>query len=93
MKPGLAPALAVFALSAWPVVWSARREGSTPSHAVAAAPQAASGKATQFTLKNGMQLVVIPDHRAPVVTHMVWYHVGEPTIRRAFRAPRISSNI
>jgi zinc protease len=29
-----------------------------------------------FTLKNGLQLVVIPDHRAPVVTHMVWYKVG-----------------
>ncbi|WP_068081039.1 M16 family metallopeptidase [Polycladidibacter stylochi] len=27
-------------------------------------------------LANGMQVVVIPDHRAPVVTHMVWYHVG-----------------
>ena len=40
----------------------------------AAAP--ASNKATQFTLSNGLQLVVIPDHRAPVVTHMVWYHVG-----------------
>lgn len=29
-----------------------------------------------FTLKNGLTLVVIPDHRAPVVTHMVWYKVG-----------------
>ena len=29
-----------------------------------------------FTLKNGMQVVVLPDHRAPVVTHMVWYKVG-----------------
>ncbi|CAN5448945.1 pitrilysin family protein [soil metagenome] len=29
-----------------------------------------------FTLANGMQAVVIPDHRAPVVTHMVWYKVG-----------------
>ena len=27
-------------------------------------------------LKNGMQIVVIPNHRAPVVTHMVWYKVG-----------------
>ena len=45
--------------------------GSAP-----AAPAAAANKATQFTLKNGLQLVVIPDHRAPVVTHMVWYHVG-----------------
>ncbi len=29
-----------------------------------------------FTLKNGMQVVVIPNHRVPVVTHMVWYAVG-----------------
>ncbi len=29
-----------------------------------------------FTLKNGLEVVVIPDHRAPVVTHMVWYKVG-----------------
>ena len=29
-----------------------------------------------FTLKNGMEVVVIPDRRAPVVTHMVWYKVG-----------------
>jgi zinc protease len=31
---------------------------------------------SNFTLDNGMQVVVIPDHRAPVVTHMVWYKVG-----------------
>ncbi|EEW26692.1 M16 family metallopeptidase [Rhodobacter ferrooxidans] len=31
---------------------------------------------TDFTLKNGMQVVVIEDHRAPVVVHMVWYRVG-----------------
>ena len=29
-----------------------------------------------FTLENGMEVVVIPDRRAPVVTHMVWYKVG-----------------
>src|SRR4051794_23367292 len=29
-----------------------------------------------FTLTNGMQVVVIPDHRTPVVTQMVWYKVG-----------------
>ncbi|MEL6692618.1 MAG: insulinase family protein, partial [Pseudomonadota bacterium] len=29
-----------------------------------------------FTLSNGMDVVVLPDHRAPVVTHMVWYKVG-----------------
>ncbi len=31
---------------------------------------------TEFKLDNGMQVIVIPDHRAPVVTHMVWYKVG-----------------
>ena len=29
-----------------------------------------------FKLANGMQVVVIPDHRVPVVTHMVWYRAG-----------------
>ncbi len=31
---------------------------------------------TDFMLANGMQIVVIPDRRAPIVTHMVWYKVG-----------------
>ena len=39
-------------------------------------PAHAEPRATEFTLSNGMQVVVIPDHRAPVVTHMVWYKVG-----------------
>ncbi len=29
-----------------------------------------------FMLDNGMQVVVIPNHRAPVVAHWVWYKVG-----------------
>jgi zinc protease len=37
----------------------------------------ASGlEASHFTLGNGLEVVVIPDHRTPVVTHMVWYKVG-----------------
>jgi len=31
---------------------------------------------TSFTLDNGLQVVVIPDHRTPVVTQMIWYKVG-----------------
>jgi zinc protease len=31
---------------------------------------------THKTLDNGLELVVIPDRRAPVVTHMVWYRNG-----------------
>lgn len=42
-----------------------------------AAPTAAEqAQPSSFTLENGMQVVVVPDHRAPVVTHMVWYKVG-----------------
>jgi zinc protease len=31
---------------------------------------------TTFTLDNGLQVVVIQDHRTPVVTQMIWYKVG-----------------
>src|SRR6185312_521614 len=33
-------------------------------------------KVADFKLTNGLELVVIPDRRAPVVTHMIWYKVG-----------------
>jgi len=36
----------------------------------------ATPRATELELKNGMKVVVVEDHRAPVVTHMVWYRVG-----------------
>jgi zinc protease len=36
----------------------------------------AEPQASSFTLGNGLQVVVIPDHRVPVVTHMVWYRTG-----------------
>lgn len=46
----------------------------------AASDARAAGKEHQppasHTLANGMRVVVIPDHRTPVVTHMVWYNVG-----------------
>ena len=38
--------------------------------------QAAVYGAETFMLANGMQVVVIPNHRAPVVSHMVWYRIG-----------------
>ena len=41
-----------------------------------AAPALAKDNVTSFTLENGLELVVIEDHRAPVVTHMVWYRTG-----------------
>jgi len=42
------------------------------------APQAVAQRfgAESFTLANGLQVVVIPNHRAPAVTQMVWYKTG-----------------
>jgi len=37
---------------------------------------AQAAKPTLYTLDNGMEIVVLEDHRAPVVVHMVWYKVG-----------------
>ncbi|WP_082766125.1 M16 family metallopeptidase [Paramesorhizobium deserti] len=52
-----------------------------PAHAP---PEMTAGKpeivttdgVSYFTLANGLEVVVIPDRRAPVVTQMIWYHVG-----------------
>ena len=33
-------------------------------------------RVSEFKLANGLQVIVVPDHRAPVVTHYVWYRVG-----------------
>jgi zinc protease len=35
-----------------------------------------SERPATFTLRNGLEVVVIPDHRTPVVTQMIWYKVG-----------------
>jgi len=44
---------------------------------VGAAESAHAGSdISHFTLANGLEVVVVPDHRAPVVTHMIWYKVG-----------------
>ena len=46
--------------------------------AIASSAQSAPNgpQVSDFILGNGLELVVIPDHRAPVVTHMIWYKVG-----------------
>jgi zinc protease len=46
------------------------------AQSLASLEAAAQSRVTELKLDNGMQVVVIPDHRAPVVTHMVWYRVG-----------------
>ncbi|MEM9676556.1 MAG: pitrilysin family protein [Pseudomonadota bacterium] len=51
---------------------------SVPALAETAAKTGTVSKAnvTHHVLDNGLQVVVIPDRRAPVVTHMVWYAAG-----------------
>ncbi|MEA2922061.1 MAG: zinc protease [Bradyrhizobium sp.] len=61
------------AASAFVVLLSAFTLGTSGAPAqttVTSAPPAT------FTLGNGLQVLVIPDHRTPVVTEMIWYKVG-----------------
>lgn len=57
----LAAALAALCLTALPAL---------------AQDQETEDQVTTFTLDNGLEVVVIEDHRAPVVSHMVWYRAG-----------------
>jgi len=53
----------------------ARAQASSPPPAASAVPAAAS-RVQQFTLQNGMQLIVKPDRRAPTAMHMLLVRVG-----------------
>src|SRR5258708_19655405 len=50
--------------------------------AAASAQQEKQFNAATFTLSNGLQVVVIENHRAPIVTQMVWYKVGSADQQR-----------
>ena len=56
--------------------------GATPATSIHLTPASSAGGhgagpvVSDFRLANGMDVVVIPDRRAPVVTHMVWYRNG-----------------
>ncbi|WP_182086716.1 pitrilysin family protein [Aureimonas sp. ME7] len=51
--------------------------GATPAgEAAAAKAEAKRPEIQSFTLDNGLQVVVLPDHRAPIATQMIWYKVG-----------------
>ena len=49
---------------------------TVPATNVCAQTTVTSERPATFTLANGMQVVVIPDRRTPVVTQMIWYKVG-----------------
>ncbi len=62
--------------------------------AAAVSPAPAAGPdVAQFELANGMKVMVIPDHRTPVVTHMVWYQVGSADEQAGKSASPTSSSI
>jgi zinc protease len=50
--------------------------GLVPGEAEAAESSRNGVPVSEFHLANGLDVVVIPDHRTPVVTHMIWYRVG-----------------
>ncbi|MEZ5871789.1 MAG: pitrilysin family protein [Nitratireductor sp.] len=52
------------------------------AHSIAQAEETRGPQVSSTTLSNGLEVVVIPDRRAPVVTHMVWYKVGAADEKR-----------
>jgi zinc protease len=68
-------ALTAFVIAGAAAAYVPRAMAQTPAPAPSQARQPASD-ISHFTLANGLEVVVIPDHRVPVVTHMVWYRVG-----------------
>ncbi|MEH0071570.1 insulinase family protein [Pannonibacter sp. Pt2-lr] len=50
--------------------------GLSMAQTAAEKPPVIAPNLSSFTLDNGLEVVVIPDHRAPVVTHMIWYKTG-----------------
>ena len=76
-----APALAALALLSPPASAQDAPEAPTPEAPAPeapsqGAPQEVRDEVTTFTLGNGLEVVVLEDHRAPVVVHMMWYEVG-----------------
>ncbi len=55
---------------------AAARKSVFLNHSAQAQGKPAGPAVTQAKLANGLDIVIIPDHRAPVVTHMIWYRNG-----------------
>jgi len=75
LKAGLAFVSLSLLIAALPAAAQSRDRSKLSAPAPANARQ--TGNNTfQFALANGMQVLVIPDHRAPVATQMLWFKVG-----------------
>jgi zinc protease len=80
VKNGLLASLAHFILLGFLMAQPFPANSASPANAQVALSESAKladGPAiSDFRLDNGLSVVVIPDHRSPVVTHMVWYRNG-----------------
>jgi len=66
----------MWSLPAFLVILFAWAAPAIASQAVPVQDEIRGPDASIYTLENGLTLAVIPDRRAPVVTHMIWYKVG-----------------
>jgi zinc protease len=68
-------------LSAFFLIAACGLAAAAPDRGKLASPAPVNARQTgnstfQFALANGLQVLVIPDHRAPVATQMLWFRVG-----------------
>ena len=70
--------LALALSASWILPASAQTSPPTapPVSPTSGTPAGDSARAQQFTLSNGMTLIVKPDRRSPTAVHMVWVRVG-----------------
>ena len=70
--------LALALSASWILPASAQTSPPTapPVSSTSGTPAGDSARAQQFTLSNGMTLIVKPDRRSPTAVHMVWVRVG-----------------
>lgn len=82
IRPAVTSLAIALAVALLPVAPAPAGAQGVPSKPVASQPPAAPAAATpgpkisEFKLANGLQVVVVPDKRTPVVTHMIYYKVG-----------------
>jgi zinc protease len=73
---GIVPALLIALIAGTAPLAAAAQTAPAAAQDAPAAAQDSRNAVSSFVLDNGLQVVVIPDRRAPVVTHMLWYKVG-----------------
>lgn len=69
-------ALLLLCLGGLPLAHHAHAKEPIAQEKTAIATPAKVFNAKTTTLENGLQVIVVENHRAPVVTHMIWYRVG-----------------